>query len=64
MCIFSITGKPCQILALWKRFKGLRLTFQLTSPVANNRYDFTSQNKFVTGHSFTNSFYEKGREEG
>lgn len=42
--------------------QGSQLTLSLTSRVASNSSDFTSQTKIFTSYSFTNSFNEKGSE--
>ena len=36
---------------IWE-IQGLRLTFLLTTPVASDNFDFTSQNQFSTSQNF------------
>ena len=51
------TGEKEKMVHLLFRVQGSRLTFQLSSLVASERFDFTSQNKFSVARLFCTISY-------
>ena len=51
-CDFCILLEVCKKLLEKVLYQGSRLTFQLSSQVASERFDFTSQNKFSLARLF------------